>query len=72
MRSVVVLSLLLAFCASASAATMHRARRHAVEASRMSSFARMRDERRTVAQPAPVTAAPFINLDATEMAPAGY
>ena len=35
-------------------------------------YAMMRRERRTVAKPQPVTAAPFINLDATEMAPAGH
>jgi len=72
MRSVLILGLSMTLCASASAATMHHHRRSAAEASRMSSFARMPDERRTIAQPEPVTAAPFINLDSSAMAPAGH
>jgi hypothetical protein len=34
-------------------------------------YAMMRRERRTVGQPEPVTATPYINFDATEVAPAG-
>jgi hypothetical protein len=36
------------------------------------SYAMMHRERRAIGRPQPVTTAPFINLDATEMAPAGH
>jgi hypothetical protein len=41
------------------------------EAGRTRSFAMMRHGRRTVGQPESVTVAPYINFDATEIAPAG-
>jgi hypothetical protein len=70
MRPVLILGLLMALCASANAATVHHAKRHATAAAR-ASFAMMPHGRRAVDQPEPVQVAPFINLDATEMAPAG-
>lgn len=71
MRSVLVLGLLMTLCASANAATGHRSKRPATEAGARASFAMMRHGRRAVDQPEPVTVAPFINLDATALAPAG-